>query len=212
MVLWGVGVRASNTQKTSHPNPQPQRFRSTPSSTPFGLIFQVYAPMISKELRSRPFPHLALTLHSAAAAFAIMTCPRTPLLEEMAGENGGPQQQMYDRSSSLAPYAHDKQTSRNFEHDRGLDRPVPRHATTTRHLKTLPPQPEGGREDRGLQMWRLAQKMLSLAQHPLRKQTALLDTMEGSSGSFPSIQNPLRPPPRIFTLSEGGREDRGLQT
>ena len=140
--------------KTSHPNPNTQRFRSTPSSTPFGLILQVYAPMIGKEPRSRPFPHLALTLHSAAAAFVTETCPRTPLFEEKAEKNGDPQKRMYDRSSSLAPYAHNKQTIRNFEHDQGLDRPVPRHAATTRHPKTSSPQPEGGREDPGLQMWR----------------------------------------------------------
>ncbi len=147
--------------KFSPPNPQPQRFRSTPSSTPFGLILQVYAPMISKEPRSRPFPHLALTLHSAAAAFATQTCPKTPLFHEKAAKNGGPQKQMDDRSSSLAPYAHYKQTRRNFEHDQGLDRPVSRQARTTRHPKTSPPQPKGGREDRGLQMWRWAQKKLS---------------------------------------------------
>ena len=167
-----MSTEGAQHSKTSHPNPNTQRLRSTPCSTPFGLILQLYAPMISKEPRSRPYPHLALTLHSAAAAFATMTCPRTPLFQEMTGENGGPQSQMYDRSSSLAPYAHNKQTSRNFEHDRGLDRPVPRQARTTRHPKTLPPQPKGGREDRGLQMWQLAQKMLSLAQLLLRKQTA----------------------------------------
>ena len=162
--MYTEGVQHS---KTSHPNPNTQRFRSTPSSTPFGLILQVYAPMIGKEPRSRPFPHLALTLHSAAAAFATMTCPRTPLLEEMAGENGGPQSQMYDRSSSLASYAHDKQTSRNFEHDRGLDRPVPRHATTTRHPKTLPPQPEGGGKIEGYKRGGWRKTCVSLARHPL---------------------------------------------
>jgi hypothetical protein len=43
-------------------------------------------------------------------------------------------------------------------------------------------------------MWRWAQKMLSLAKHPLRKQTACSDTIEGSSGSFPSFQNPPSAP------------------
>ena len=150
----------------------PKRFRSTPSSTPFCLILQVYAPVEGKKPRSRPFPHLALTLHSAAAAFATQTCPKTPLFHEKVAKTGGAQKQKYKRSSSLAQYAHYKQTIRNFEHDQGLDRPVSRQARTTRHPKTSPPQPKGGREDRGLQMWRSAQKMLSLAQHPLRKQTA----------------------------------------
>ncbi len=53
-------------------------------------------------------------------------------------------------------------------------------------------------------MWRLAQKMLSLAQHPLRKQTACSDTIEGSTGSFPSFQNPPRPPAPNFHLIRGG--------
>ena len=46
--------------------------------------------MISKEPRSRPFPHLALKLHSAATAFATQTCPQTPLFYENAAKNGGP--------------------------------------------------------------------------------------------------------------------------
>jgi hypothetical protein len=91
-----------------------------------------------------------------------------------------------------------------LKHDQGLDRPVSRQARTTRHPKTSPPQPKGGREDRGLQMWRLAQKMLSLAQHPLRKQTACLDTIEGVERQFSELSEPPRPPISNFHLIRGG--------
>ena len=55
-----------------------------------------------------------------------------------------------------------------------------------------------GWEDRGLQTWWLGQNMLSIAQHQLRKQTACSETIEGSSGRFPSFHNPPRPPTSEF--------------